>query len=62
MNKWWGSFKHRIREFTIKYGFQLNLGGKKVEKSLEEKISWAVEEGAFLAVDLASRHLECEAS
>ena len=53
-NKWWGSFKHRIRDFTIKYGCQLNLDRTKVAKSLENKLS--------LTVDLARRDLQREAS
>ena len=46
-NKWWGSFKHRIRDFAIKYGRQLNLDRTNVAKSLEDKLSQAVEEGGF---------------
>ena len=38
-NKWWGSLRHRIRDFAIKYGRQL-----KVAKSLEDKLSRVVEE------------------
>ena len=56
-NKWWGSLKHRIRDFAIKYGCQLNLDRTKVAKSF----SWAVERQDSVAVDLARRNLECEA-
>ena len=44
-NKWWGSLKYRIRDFAIKYGRQLNLDGTKMAKSLEDKLSRAVEVG-----------------
>ena len=39
-NKWWGSLKHRIRDFAIKYGCQLNLDRTKVVKSQEDKLSF----------------------
>ena len=55
-NIWWGSFKHRIRDFAIKYGHQLNLDRTKVAKSLEDKLSRAVEGG------FSRRDLECDAS
>ena len=61
-NKWWGSLKHRIRDFATKYGCQLNLDRTKVTKSLEDKLSQVVEGVDSLAVDLARRDLECEAS
>ena len=61
-NKWWGSLKHKITDFAIKYGRQLKLDRIKVEKSLENKLSRAVESGDSLAVDLARRDLEREAS
>ena len=38
-----GSLKCRIRDFAIKYGRQMNLDKAKVAKSLEDKLSWAVE-------------------
>ena len=44
-NKWWGSLKHRIRNFTIKYGHQLNLDRINVAKFLEDKLSQTVEGG-----------------
>ena len=44
-NKWWESFKHRIRDFAIKYGRQLNLDWTKLAKSLEDKLSQVVEAG-----------------
>ena len=46
-NKWWGSLKHRIRDFAIKYGRQLNLDRTKMTKSLEDKLSRAVKGGGF---------------
>ena len=42
-NKWWGSLKHRIRDFAIKYSRQLNLDRTKVTKYLEDKLSRTVE-------------------
>ena len=42
-NKWWGSLKHRIIDFDIKYGHQLDIDRTKVVKSLEDKLSWTVE-------------------
>ena len=44
-NKWWVSLKYRIRDFTIKYGTRFNLGRAKKVKSLEDKLSRAVEVG-----------------
>ena len=51
-----------IRDFAIKYGRQLNLDRTKMAKSLEDKLSRAVEEEDSLAVALARQHLEREAS
>ena len=45
-SKWWGSLKHRIRDFAIKYGRQLTLVRTKVEKSLEDKFSLAGDGGS----------------
>ena len=42
-NRWWGSLKYRIRDFAIKYGRQLKLDRTKKTKSLEDKLSRAVE-------------------
>ena len=42
-NKWCGSFKYRIRDFAIKYGRQLKLDWAKKAKSLEDRLSQAVE-------------------
>ena len=61
-NKWWGSLKHKIRDFAIKYGRQLNLDRTKVAKSLEVKLSQSFEGGDSLAIDLARQDLECVAS
>ena len=61
-NKWLGTLKYRIRDFAIKYSRQLNLDRTKVVKSFEDKLSQVVEEVDSLAVDLARRDLEREAS
>ena len=61
-NKRWKSLEHRIRVFAIKYGHQLNFEWIKVAKSLDDKFFQAVEVGDSLAVDLARRDLEREAS
>ena len=57
-----GSLKRRIRDFDIKYGHRLNLDRTKVAKSLEDKLSRAVDEGHSKTVDLARQDLEREAS
>ena len=44
-NKWWGSLKHRIRDFAINYGRQLKLGRTKMAKFLEDKLSREVKKG-----------------
>ena len=61
-NRWWESLKFRIRDFTIKYGQQLQLDRAKKAKSLEDRLSRVVEGGDSLAVDLARRDLERKAS
>ena len=61
-NRWWESLKFRIRDFAIKYGQQLQLDRAKKVKSLEDRLSRAVEVGDSLAIDLARRDLEREAS
>ena len=61
-NKWWGSIKYRIRDFAIKYRKQLNLARAKKAKFLDDRLSWAVESWDSLAVDLAMRDLEREAT
>ena len=61
-NNWWGSLKYRIREFAIKYGRQLKLGRTKMAKSLDGRPSRVVERGDSLAIDLARRDPEREAS
>ena len=61
-NKWWESLKYRIRDFAIKYGQQLQLDRAKKGRSLEDRLSWAVKGGDSLAVDLARRDIEHEAS
>ena len=55
-NKWWGSRKHKIRDFITKYSLQFNLDRTK------DKLSRAVERGDSQAIDLARQDLECEAS
>ena len=59
-NKWWGSLKQWIRIFSIKYGRQLNLDRTKLTKSLEDKLSWALDGGDSLTVDLSWWDLERE--
>ena len=44
-NRWWGSLKHRIRDFATKYGRQLNLDRTKEAKSIDDRISRAVAAG-----------------
>ena len=61
-NRWWESLKYRIRDFAIKYGQQLQLDRAKKAKSLEDRLSREVEGEDSLAVDLARRDLEREAS
>ena len=41
-NRWWGSLKHRIRDFATKYGRQLNLDRTKEAKSIDDRLSRAV--------------------
>ena len=61
-NKWWASLKYRIRDFAIKYSQQLALDRAKKAKSLEDRLSRAVEGGDSVAIDLAKGDLEHEAS
>ena len=46
-NRWWGSLKHRIRDFATKYGRQLNLDRTKEAKSIDDRISRAVAGGGL---------------
>ena len=61
-NRWWGSLKHRIRDFATKYGRQLNLDRTKEAKSIDDRLSRAVAGGDFLNVELARGDLERESS
>ena len=62
-NKWWSSLKYRIQGFAIKYSQQLALNRAKKAKSLEDRLSRAVERGGgSVAIDLAKGDLEREAS
>ena len=61
-NKWWAFLKYRIRDFAIKYSQQLALNRAKKAKTLEDRLSRAVEVGDSVAVDLAKGELELEAS
>ena len=61
-NKWWASLKYRIRDFAIKYSQQLALNRAKKAKSLEDRLSRAVEGGDSVAIDLAKGDLEFKAS
>ena len=47
-NRWWASFKRRIRDFATKYGRQLNLDRTKEAKSIEDRLSRAVSGGGGL--------------
>ena len=44
-NRWWGSLKQRIRDFTINYSWQLNLDRTKMAKPLKDKLFQAVDGG-----------------
>ena len=59
-NRWWASLKHRIRDFATKYGQQLNLDRTAEVKSIEDRLSRAVDVGDSLGVELARRDLERE--
>ena len=61
-NRWWVSFKYRIRDFATKYVRQLNLDKAKEAKSIEDRLSRAVAGGDSLGVELARRDLERESS
>ena len=61
-NRWWGSLKHRIRDFATKYGRQLNLDRTKEAKSIDDRLSRAVSGGDSLNVELARGDLERESS
>ena len=61
-NRWWGSLKHRIRDFATKYGRQLNLDRTKEAKSIDDRLSQAVAGGDSLNVELARGDLERESS
>ena len=57
-NRWWGSLKHRIRDFATKYGRQLNLDRTKEAKSIDDRLSRAVAGGDSLNVELGGGDLE----
>ena len=61
-NKWWGSLKYGIKDFTIKYNRQIKLDSTKMTKSLDDRLSQTVKRGDSLAIDLARLDLEGEAS
>ena len=61
-NRWRVSLKYKIRDLTIKYDRKFKLGKAKKKRSLDDKLSRAVERGDSLAIDLAKRDLEREAS
>ena len=62
-NSWWGSLKHRIRDFATKYGRQLNLDRTREAKSIDDRLSRAVAGGGnSLTVELLRRDLERESS
>ena len=57
-NRWWVSLKHRIRDFTTKYGRQLNLDRTKAAKSIDDRLSRLVAGSDSLTVELARGNLE----
>ena len=61
-NRWWGSLKHRIRDFATKYGRQLKLHRTKEAKSIDDRLSWAVAGGDSLNVELARGDLSARYS
>ena len=61
-NRWWGSLKHRIRDFATKYGWQLNLDRTKEVKSIDDRLSRVVAGRDSLGIELARRDLEHESS
>ena len=61
-NSWWVSLKHSIRYFATEYDRQLNLDKTREAKSIEDRLSRAVDGGDFLTVELARRDLERETS
>ena len=61
-NRWWVSFKYRIRDFATKYGQHLNLDKAKEAKSIDDWLSRAVAGGDSLGVELARSDLERENS
>ena len=61
-NRWWASFKYRIRNFATKYGQQLKLDKAKEAKAIDDRLSRAVARGDSLGVELARRDLERENS
>ena len=61
-SKLWGTFKFRIRDFTIKYCQRLALDKAARVKAIEDRLIRVVERGDSLAVDLARWSLEREAS
>ena len=61
-NRWWGSLKHRIRDFATKYGRQFNLDRTAEAKSIDDRLSRAVAGGDSLNVELARGDLERESS
>ena len=61
-NKWWGTLKFRIRDFTIKYCQRLALDKAARVKDIKDRLTRAVEGGDSLAADLARRGLEREDS
>ena len=46
-NRWWVSLKYRIRDFTTKYGQQLNLDKAKEAKSIDDRLSRVVVVGGM---------------
>ena len=61
-NRWWGSFKYRIRDFAIKYCQRLALDMAKTVNALDDKLTWAVDVGYPLEINLERRDLEHKAN
>ena len=61
-NRWWVSFKHRIRDFATKYGHQLDQDRPKEAESIEDRLSRTVAGVDSLTVEIARGDLGHERS
>ena len=57
-NRWWTRLKYKIKRFSINYSKRLALDKAKMEASLEDRISRAVDGGDPLEIELVNRDLE----